>query len=435
MYSKSRSKLLFLLIFFQFLCILLNAQDMKKVKSIMAKLTSPQFHGRGYVNEGDKKAANYIKDEFKKLKIKPFNKNYFQPFPIQVNTFPNKISLQVGKKKLKVGEEFIVSELSFGGRGKVQLFIFDSLAMQNPAVITELRTSDNSQMMVLIEEKMEKEIQKLPTDVQQKIFQFEAFLEIVKGKKTVASISQKPYTTPSFKITKETWEEIKKENSQNKQEHLTVIYEIESKHLTNYTTQNVLGYIEGTSVKDTFLVACAHYDHLGRMGKDAYFPGANDNASGVTMVLSLAEYFSKNPPKYSVAFILFSGEEIGLLGSDYFVKNPFIDLPKIKFLFNLDIVGTGDEGATIVNSNVFKKEFEQLNSINIQKKYLKKLFTRGKAANSDHHYFIENGVKAFYLYTMGGIAYYHHVNDKAETLPLTKFEGVFGLIKDFFEMF
>ncbi|TAE76373.1 MAG: M28 family peptidase [Bacteroidetes bacterium] len=306
--------------------------------------------------------------------------------------------------------------------------------MKNKEKIKLLANIEPKKTMIVIEEKMESALEKLPQELLQKIYQCEAILEIVKGKKMVAHISKKPYTMPWFRITKQTWESLQTEINQNK-ENTDAIFELESVYLSNYITQNVVGYIEGTAVKDSFLVLTAHYDHLGRMGKNSYFPGANDNASGTSMVLSLADYFAKNPPKYSVAFILFSGEEVGLLGSEYFVKNPIIPLEKIKFLFNLDIVGTGDDGGTVVNSTIFKEDFERLNKINTEKKHLPKLATRGKAANSDHHYFTENGVKAFYIYTMGGIAYYHDVNDIADTLPLTKYQGVFRLLKDFFESF
>ena len=88
------------------------------------------------------------------------------------------------------------------------------------------------------------------------------------------------------------------------------------------------------------------------MGKDVYFPGANDNASGVAMLLNLANYYSKkeNQPKCSIAFIAFAGEEAGLLGSKYFSEHPLIPLNKMKFLVNLDLLGTGDEGMMVVNA-------------------------------------------------------------------------------------
>ncbi len=64
------------------------------------------------------------------------------------------------------------------------------------------------------------------------------------------------------------------------------------------------------------------------MGGNTIFRGANDNASGIAMLLSLAKYYKENPPKYSIMFIAFGGEEIGLLGSQYFVKHPLHSIQK-----------------------------------------------------------------------------------------------------------
>lgn len=94
-------------------------------------------------------------------------------------------------------------------------------------------------------------------------------------------------------------------------------------------------------------------------------------------------------------------------------------------------MGTGDEGITVVNGAVFKKDFDALKEINNANNLLKDVKIRGKAANSDHYHFSEKGVKAFFIYTMGGIKAYHDVYDKAETLPLTKFEELFQLITRF----
>ncbi len=169
------------------------------------------------------------------------------------------------------------------------------------------------------------------------------------------------------------------------------------------------------------------------MGKDVYFPGANDNASGCAMLLNLANYYSQpeNKPKYSIAFMAFCGEEVGLLGSKYYTEHPLFPMKNIRFLLNMDIMGTGEEGITVVNGSVFKTEFDKLKEINTQHNFIKDVKIRGKAANSDHYFFAENGVKACFIYTMGGIKAYHDIYDRAETLPLNEFENLFKLITKF----
>ena len=94
-------------------------------------------------------------------------------------------------------------------------------------------------------------------------------------------------------------------------------------------------------------------------------------------------------------------------------------------------MGTGENGATVVNATEYPKEFALLNHVNDQGKFLVKINPRGKAANSDHHFFTEKGVPAFFLYTQGGITAYHDVFDKAETLPFRVYENLFKLFVGF----
>ncbi|MFB0926414.1 MAG: M28 family peptidase, partial [Vicingaceae bacterium] len=137
------------------------------------------------------------------------------------------------------------------------------------------------------------------------------------------------------------------------------------------------------------------------------------------------------PPTKTVVFIAFGAEEIGLVGSQYFVQNPPFDLKKINFVFNMDLMGTGSEGAMIVNGKIFENQYKSLTKINEEHNYLPIIKKRGKAANRDHYWFSENGVPAFFIYLMGGIKAYHDIYDVSETLPLTKFEDTFRLIRDF----
>jgi len=94
-------------------------------------------------------------------------------------------------------------------------------------------------------------------------------------------------------------------------------------------------------------------------------------------------------------------------------------------------MGSGDEGMMAVNGTVFTKEFALLEKINNENKFLTTVKKRGKAANSDHYFFSEKGVPAFFFYTLGGGTAYHDVYDVAETLPLSRFQEVFSLLKVF----
>ena len=108
------------------------------------------------------------------------------------------------------------------------------------------------------------------------------------------------------------------------------------------TASNIIGVLEGKSNKNEFVIFSAHYDHLGILKKaeqvDSIYNGANDDASGVTGVLALAEYFrKKNFNERTLVFIAFAGEEMGLMGSSHFGKE--IDAKKFMAGINLEMIG------------------------------------------------------------------------------------------------
>lgn len=151
------------------------------------------------------------------------------------------------------------------------------------------------------------------------------------------------------------------------------------------------------------------------------------------MLLSLAKYYAQHRDslRYSIAFIAFSGEEMGLLGSKYYTEHPLFPLSNIRFLVNMDIVGTGDEGIMVVNGAVYKSAFNDMVNINDRQHLLKVVKARGEAANSDHYFFYQAHVPSVFIYTMGGIKAYHDIYDRRETLPLTDFDEVFKLLRQF----
>ena len=105
------------------------------------------------------------------------------------------------------------------------------------------------------------------------------------------------------------------------------------------TSANIIGVLEGNSKKDEYVIISAHYDHLGtkKSGEDKIYNGANDDASGVTGVLALAEYFKKVGNERTLVFVAFTAEEMGLLGSIHFGKG--IDASKFVAGINLEMIG------------------------------------------------------------------------------------------------
>lgn len=366
-----------LLLFFSFTCF---AQDSVYVRKTINTLTSKTFWGRGYTKNGMSKAADFISAEYKSIGLAPIGDHYKQIFSFPVNTFPGKMDVTVNGKKLVPGKDFIVNNESKGLQLNSTLKQIDSVTFQSAP-----------NLKLVLKDKLTWSVASEISDL------------------TTIQLSRKNFT--------------EKPNS--------IRVNIENELVHNFAAANVCGLVKGTKYQDSILIITAHYDHLGGMGTNTYFPGANDNAAGVATLLSLARYYAKNPQPYSIGFICFAAEETGLLGSRYFTENPLVPLNKIKFLINLDLVGTGENGMTVVNASVYPKAFALLNKINQEHNFISKINSRGKAANSDHYFFTEKGVPSFFIYTQGGPSAYHDINDRPETLPLTEYQDLFNLILDF----
>jgi aminopeptidase YwaD len=358
------------------------SQDKDQARKSIDTLASPYFWGRGYTNDGLKKAAEYLAAEFKSYGLEPLSgKSFFQEFSYPVNTFPGKMEVTINDVVLTPGKDFIVSPDSRGIKAKGTLTLQDTSHFINA----------DSRIVVSVENKLTWSVAPQPQDY--------TTLQIIKS-----SLKDKP---SSFRV------------------------DIENKVVKDFKTANICGVVKGTQKPDSLIVLTAHFDHLGGMGRNTYFPGANDNASGIALLLNLAKYYAANPQPYSIVFIFFSGEEAGLIGSKYFTDHPLVSLSKIRFLLNIDLAGTGDDGITVVNASVFSKEFSLLKEINTQNNYFVQVKSRGKAANSDHYWFTEKGVPSFFIYALGGIKAYHDVFDKAETLPMTEYNDLFKIIVSF----
>lgn len=419
------------LIFLSFLFLALKHSTAQRDfgLKIVEELCSEKYHGRGYVNNGHVLAANYIADQMKAIGLKPLtNAGYFQHFYMDINTFPSLVELSIDGKALKPGVDFIVDPKSGSAMGNYKVHYIESLS--DVAKHTETLDLYAASMPASASQDLFVSVIVAPTTTNIDTNEIYRVLKLkavnygpviwLTDKKFTFSLSNKTFPFPIFEVKKELF---------NPTTALVNIA-IKNEFIPNLKSQNVLGYIEGKDCKKSIFIT-AHYDHLGRMGKDAYFPGANDNASGVAMLLYLATYFKENKPPMNIVFVAFGGEEAGLLGSKHFVENPLVKLSDIHFLLNLDILGTGEEGVTVVNGAVYTKQFETITKINAKNNYVSKVKVRGKAANSDHYFFSEMGVPSFFVYTMGGVSYYHDVFDQSSTLPLNEFDNLFKLFRDF----
>ena len=400
--------------------IISKAQNKEFAKQVIEKLCSDEYSGRGYINDGDKKAAKFIAETFRKNRLSSPTIDYYQNFGFPVITFPGETELNIDGVGLEGGREFIVNAGCPPISGKFKIMYIDSATIDNNFLYEKFIKQSFRKYFLVV------------SDLQNKKFIHPERVEkIIKNEIKARGLIYNNLDKFTWTVATEKDEYPIIYIQKNAIKHSMIEMEININSFpVSHQTQNVIGIVKGKVYPDSFIVITAHYDHLGKFG-NAIFPGANDNASGIAMMLDMVNFIAKNPLDYSVAFIAFAGEEAGLLGSFYYTQNPSIPLHKMAMLLNLDLMATGDKGMTAVNATEFPDEFKLLQYINEQGNYLPSINSRGKAQNSDHYFFTEAGVKSFFFYLMGDYHFYHDIDDKASAISLSKYNEAYKLIFDF----
>lgn len=209
--------------------------------------------------------------------------------------------------------------------------------------------------------------------------------------------------------------------------------------------ENVLGYIEGSDLKDELLIITAHYDHLG-MHDSLIFNGADDDASGVSAALEIAEAFmlakkSGNGPRRSVLIMPVSGEEKGLLGSRYYTDNPIYPLENTVANLNIDMIGRLDDWhdngnyVYLIGSDRLSYDLHQVNE-KMNSKYvgldLDYRFNEEDDPNryyfrSDHYNFAKNNIPVIFYFN-GVHEDYHKPSDTIEKIDFEKIKVITKLV-------
>jgi hypothetical protein len=178
---------------------------------------------------------------------------------------------------------------------------------------------------------------------------------------------------------------------------------------TALATQNVVALVAGTDpvLRQQYVVIGAHFDHLGRSTFGSMDPGAgsairhgaDDNASGTAAVMELARLFARNPARRSIIFANFSGEELGLLGSQYFVENSPVPLDSIDAMLNFDMVGRMRDNKLIVYGVATASELSAIvDSANIAPKLSVSAVGDGYGP-SDQSSFYAEGIPVLHFFT------------------------------------
>lgn len=399
------------------------AQDQGRLlataRAHLDSLTSEAFHGRGYVEGGDRIAADYIARQFQRIGLRPLKDDWYQPFTFNVNTFADSIGVTIDGRVLRPGIDYLVHPASGSAEGIAQLVHVtpdDLLTPERRAMTMGVVTSGVA--CLHLPPTANADSLALFARLEQDLMMLVPVVKPVHGKLTWG-VSREAMNNPLIEVRADLLTD----------SSATIELHVRNRMLVRHPARNVLGMVKGRS-KD-WIVIGAHYDHLGRMGPHTLFPGANDNASGVAMLLSLAERFARKPARHNILFVAFAGEEAGLVGSRWFIVDRPLELKRIKLMVNLDILGTGDDGITVVNATTQKAHYDRLVALNTAGGHLPQVKARGPACNSDHCPFVERGVPAIFIYTLGGVAHYHDVLDQAASLPLTRFGPLHELLYTF----
>ena len=469
----------------------IKANDLKKHLSIIA---SDEYEGRETGEKGQKMAAEYISKYFKSLELKgPVDNSnpYYQPFDLN-KSYWTEVALNTPKKDLAYLEDFFVYgnftfdntkiQTVFAGYGidESDYSDYEDLDVEGKAVIVLMDEPKNEDGTFVISgnEKTSKasstsyKIQKAGEKGAEAIFfiyedqdLFQNRLALYKpylkkpslskgdqrsgkmgiffsnpdGAAALLGISSKKFAKNLKKITSNGFGKL---NSYSTEIEITA-----KRNIEEITTENVLGFMEGTDLKEEILVVTAHYDHIGKTETEIN-NGADDDGSGTVTVLEIAEAFAMakkdgQTPRRSILFMTVTGEEKGLLGSDFYSKNPVFPLENTIADLNIDMVGRVDEKHAenpnyiyIIGSDMLSSDLHNLHE-DVAKKYSPEIeldyqYNAEDDPNrfyyrSDHYNFAKHGIPVIFYFN-GTHEDYHKPTDTVEKINFEKMEKVGRLI-------
>ncbi|MER3498592.1 MAG: hypothetical protein C4308_08135 [Chitinophagaceae bacterium] len=431
---------LFLLIAFQFFLTPSFSQKLKRndrlivdnLKTHIAYLADDKLEGRRAGTNGEQLAMNYIASQFEKIGlIKKGSNGYFQAFEINDGKqIDASTKLFINGEELKQGKDFF--PLSFSANGSVEAN--PSIAVQEKGMpwfidLKEALADNqknphfdlNNYLQELVSDKKTKGATAIiffNTSSISDDLKFDA-----KDKSTVAAI-------PVLYLSAATAKKYLSDASATLPVKLAV--SLSEKKRTGH---NVVGFIDNKAT--TTIVLGAHFDHLGygedgnsmlRTSEKFIHNGADDNASGTAALIELAGLLKKAKLKNNnYLFLAFSGEELGLFGSKYFVENPTIDLSSVNYMVNMDMVGRLNDSTKVLTVGGFgtSPEWSTLISPTINKAgFVIKIDSSGSGP-SDHTSFYRKNIPVLFFFT-GLHADYHKPTDDFDKI---NYNGELQIVK------
>ncbi|MEN2413501.1 M20/M25/M40 family metallo-hydrolase [Flavobacterium mesophilum] len=449
-------------------------------------LASDWMEGRGATQKGGFMASEYIASMMSLYQLKPYNSNsdYFQDFKIQEHTVKKAIfQIKKGKESISLSPEtdFRVTPITKSLQEEAQVIFagyglsvpnenyddYKNQDVKNKIVVVLKGFPSHKDTTSIVYQKFKKQFpeennleeNKLQTainkgaialiiiDSKENFKQKSKEDEVFHSLETVSNLS-----IPIFKISKSSAEKLFAESKISLEtfekkaaklqptstllKNTKINFSIELQTET-FPVRNVLGMIQG---KDTtkMVIIGAHYDHLGII-KDSIYNGADDNASGASGMLALAKKWSesKTKPPYNMIFASWTAEEMGLLGSEYFVQNFDFSKQKILLSINMDMISRSapEDKAHRVLSIGTEKENENLRKMaseinaKLQNPFALDLWETNGHSGSDYASFTAKGIPIMTFFS-GFHDDYHSPNDKASKVDFDKVKDVLFIVNN-----
>jgi hypothetical protein len=467
----------------------ITTQDLRKRLEVLA---SDSLEGRETGKLGQKKAATYIENQFKSFGIPKVDRlgSYQQSYTINV-TFPDTVLLISAKDTFRFLEDIYyfnlqdmhisVDQLTYLGYGidavsysdyagkdvKDKVLMVSSgepkkgdKSLIDTSFYTTDWTSDWEKKIIEAEKRGAIALLVIDSRFSSSVVQLGRYIkrptmdvsgEVDQPAMPVIFISSKVANkilkTAGIKKGHQFLEKrIEKDGAPISKELVTGLTLQVKRHKEKVVAENVLGYIEGTDKKEELVVISCHYDHLGKDEGKIYY-GADDDGSGTTSLIEMAEAFALakregNGPRRSMLFIAFSGEEKGLLGSEFYSKNPVFPLEKTMVNLNIDMIGRIDKQhepdsnyVYLIGADKISQELHNLSELtNVTHTQLKLDYTYNDENDpnqfyyrSDHYNFAKNGVPVIFYFT-GVHDDYHQPTDTVDKIQFVKMKRIVDLI-------
>lgn len=413
----------FLLILFFIITIPIYAKDnfsTRNAYNITKELSSNKYKGRLVGDIGNQLARDYIKEYFKKLGLKPggYNSSYLQTFDIYVPYVTDSGYFKVYDtssklvKEYKYGQDF--KEMTYGASVSGSVSGKLKSVLRTDASIT---ISENINTVLENPKGYINDYELMAGGIKAVIVPGDEYLRFRSPYKL-----QKGYDEGLIKIyvSRRIVPELRSFAEKN------YTFDIKSSIKIKPTKgSNIIGILEGKNKNLPPLILSAHFDHVGFDGDGVIYPGTFDNASGTGFLLECARNLSSlNQPERTIIFIAFDGEEVGLIGSKYFVENPPMDISEAECI-NFDMVGSsGKLPVSIIYSSQRSEFADEILGISRLENIPAKTSLND---SSDHAYFCASGIKAVTLIQYD-VSKIHTPEDTTENISENGFIDVYRIL-------